>query len=149
MTPNTNINSGTRLPAWIVLALAMVMTLAGCLTPFRAPPDVAHLRLTAADSPTVIVDKVWLERPAGSPLTVTGYVVRKLGAEDTTGTRLEISLRDGTGRVLRTDMVDFEPRQIPRRNRLPAATAQYRHPLDPLPAGTVEVSVRAVDRPSP
>jgi hypothetical protein len=145
MTPNTNTDRRARLPAWILLATAVVMALAGCLTPFRAPADVSHLRLTAIDSPTVIVDKVWLERAAGSPLMVTGYVVRKLGAEDTTGTRLEISLRDEAGRILRSDMVDFEPRQIPRRVRLPAATAQYRHSLDPLPAGTAEVSVKAVD----
>ena len=149
MTATTNTKRFARLSCWVAMAAWVAVALSGCLTPFRAPADVAHLRLTAVDSPTVIVDKVWLERATGSPLTVTGHVIRRLGAEDTTRTRLEISLRDGDGRILRSDMVDFTPRKIPRRARLPAATAQYRHALDPLPNGTVEVLVKAVDGTAP
>jgi hypothetical protein len=92
----------------------------------------------------VLVDKVWLERRAGEPLVVTGYVMRRLEAEDTSRTHLEIVLLDGDGRVLRTDRATFEPKQIPRRIRSFPMGA-YRHVLDPLPAGVAEISVRAVD----
>jgi hypothetical protein len=129
--------------AWVAVALS------GCLTPFRSPPDVRYIRLSALPSANVLVEKVWLERRAGEPLVVTGYVMRRLEAEDTSRTHLEIVMLDSGGKVLRTDRAVFEPRQIPRRTRLPAATAQYRHALDPLPTGTAEVLVKAVDGSAP
>lgn len=128
-----------------VLVIVVTGFLAGCLAPFRTPSDVAHVRLSTADSASVIVDKVWLERPEGSPLTLTGYVIRRQGADDTTATRLEISLLDVSGRSLHTTRVDFEPRQIPRRYRPPAATAVFRHVIGALPGETTAISVTAVD----
>lgn len=43
----------------------------------------------------------------------------------------------------------IEPQQIPCRSRPPAATIRYSYPLEQLPAGTAEVSVKAVDGTSP
>lgn len=124
--------------AWVAVALS------GCLTPFRSPPDVRYIRLSALPSANVLVEKVWLERRAGEPLVVTGYVMRRLEAEDTSRTHLEIVMLDSGGKVLRTDRAMFEPRQIPRRIRsFPIAV--YRHILDPLPADVAEISVRAVE----
>lgn len=114
---------------------------AGCATPFRAPPDVAHIQLDRADSPLVSVEKIWLERKTG-PLVVTGYVVKELATEDTTGTHLDVTLFAADGRVLRSTVEHFEPRQIPRRYRQPD-DATYRVVLDPLPPGTVRIEVRA------
>lgn len=125
----------------LLLLGATGVILAGCVTPFRAPPDVAHIKLERADSPVVMVEKIWLERKKG-PLVLSGYVLKRLGTEDTTGTHLDVTLFDAAGRVLRSTMEHFEPRQIPNRYRRPA-DASYRIALDPLPAGTARIEVRA------
>lgn len=122
----------------IILATA---ALAGCATPFRSPPDVAQIELERADSPVVVVEKIWLERRNG-PLVVKGYIVKRLKAEDTTQTHLHVTLYDATGAVLRSSVEQFEPRQIPPRARLPNY-GSYSVPLDPLPNGTVRIEVRA------
>ncbi|MDQ5978463.1 MAG: hypothetical protein QG602_1437 [Verrucomicrobiota bacterium] len=124
---------------WIILLASAA--LAGCATPFRAPPDVAHVKLERADSPVVVVEKIWLERKNG-PLVVKGYIVKRLEAEDTTQTHLDVTLYDAAGAVLRSTVEHFEPRQIPRSYRRPDY-ASYSVPLDPLPSGTVRIEVRA------
>lgn len=123
----------------ILLGAACLM-LAGCATPFRAPADVAHIVLERGDSPTVQVDKIWLERKKG-PLVVKGYVLKHLEATDTTQTHLDVTLYDDTGRVLRSTVEHFEPRQIRRQHRGLSA-ASYSVTLDPLPAGTTRIAVR-------
>jgi len=115
--------------------------LAGCATPFRAPPDVAHIKLERVDSPVVVVEKIWLERKNG-PLVVTGYIIRQFQAEDTTQTHLDVALYDEAGRVLRKTVEHFEPQQLRRQGRRPPY-GTYRVVLDPLPAGTARIEVRA------
>ncbi len=124
---------------WLILLASAA--LAGCATPFRAPPDVAHIKLERADSPVVVVEKIWLERKKG-PLVVKGYVVKRLEAEDTTQTHLDVTLYNAAGAVLRSSVEHFEPRQIPRRYRRPD-DASYSVQLDPLPSETVRIEVRA------
>ena len=119
----------------------VALALAGCATPFRAPPDVAHIKLDRVDSPLVSIEKIWLERKA-DPLVVTGYVIKELSTKDTTGTHLDVTLFDAEGRVLRSTVEYFEPRQIPRRYRMPDY-GSYRVQLDPLPSGTARIEVRA------
>lgn len=123
------------------MLLLVALALAGCATPFRAPPDVAHIKLERADSPVVIIEKIWLERKSG-PLVVKGYVIKKLAAKDTTQTHLDVTLYGAADEVLRTTVEHFEPRQISRRYRR-HSDAVYRVVLDPLPAGTVRIEVRA------
>jgi hypothetical protein len=124
----------------LVFALA-AFGLAGCVTPFRAPADAAHIKLERVDSPVVRVEKIWLERKSG-PLVVKGFVLRRWEATDTTRTHLDVTLYDAGRRVLRQSVEHFEPRQIPRRIRLPD-DATYRVVFDPLPAGTARIEVRA------
>jgi hypothetical protein len=119
----------------------VLLLLVGCATPFRAPPDVRHIKLERIGSPVVEVDKIWLERKAG-PLVLTGSVVKLLTAEDTTQTHLDVTLYDSAGRVLRSTLEHFEPRQIRRQWRRPGFGI-YRIVLDPLPAGTIRIEVRA------
>ncbi len=123
------------------LPVLVAVGLAGCATPFRAPSDVAHIKLERTDSPVVTVEKIWLERKKG-PLVVKGYVVKRPETEDTTGTHLDVTLYDAAGAVLRSTVEHFEPRQIPRRHRRPDY-ASYSVQLDPLPAGTVRIKVSA------
>jgi len=124
-----------------ILAALAVIGLASCATPFRAPPDVAHIRLDRVDSPVVIVEKIWLERKKG-PLVVKGFVLKRLEAEDTAQTHLDVTLYNGAGKVLRSTVEHFEPRQIPRRYRRPD-DASYSVTLDPMPPGTDRIEVRA------
>lgn len=125
-----------------LLSLGLAL-LAGCATPFRAPADVAHLKLARVDSASVLIDKIWLERDNGT-LVVRGYVHRKLDATTTATTHLDVTLRDSAGRILRTQAASFTPGEISLHNRPPAA-ASYRVPLDPLPPTTAQVEVRAHD----
>ena len=124
---------------WSLILAAAV--LAGCATPFRPPHDVAHIKLERADSPVVVVEKIWLERK-GEPLVLKGYVIKRIEAEDTTGTHLDVTLYDSAGGVLRRTVEHFAPRQIPRRSR-PPDYASYSVLLDPLPSGTERIEVRA------
>lgn len=118
-----------------------VAALAGCATPFRVPSDVAHIQLERIGSSIVRVEKARLERKEGS-LFVTGYVVKRLDVEGTTQTHLDVTLIDSEGRMLRETVEHFEPRQIPQRYRRPDY-ATFRITLDPLPAGTARIIVRA------
>ncbi len=124
-----------------IFAVASSLLLLGCATPFRAPADVSHIVLERGDSPVVVVEKIWLERKQG-PLVVRGYVLKRLEATDTTQTHLDVTLFDSSGRVLRTTVERFEPRQIPRRHRRPDS-ASYSVVLDPLPAGVARINVTA------
>lgn len=121
-------------------AMAALLT-SGCTTPFRSPPDLAHVRLQGVDSPVIRVEKIWLERKDGQ-VAVRGYVLRRLAATDTTGTHLDVTLYDAGGRVLRTSRETFSPKQIVRRHRGPDY-ASYRVALDPLPQGVARIEVRA------
>ncbi len=127
----------------VLCCLGLVVAgLAGCVTPFRAPADSAHIALERGDSPVVRVEKIWLERKDDGPLVVRGYVVKRLDADDTTQTHLDVTLYARNGNVLRASVEHFEQRQIPRRHRMPDS-AGYRVVLDPLPAGTARIAVRA------
>jgi hypothetical protein len=118
--------------------------LAGCATPFRPPPDVAHIKLERRDSAKLIADKIWLERRDGG-LFVTGYVMPKLGVSETMGSHVLISLRDANGAELRSIPADFHPRQIPVRIRVPHALGTYSCQLDPLPSATATIVASASD----
>ncbi len=115
--------------------------LAGCTTPYRAPSDVAHIRLAPVDSAVVKVEKIWLERDAGQ-LVVTGYLLKLLGAGDLRGTHLDVTLYDANGAVLRRTQVPFSPADLTPTFR-PHSHGKYRVDLDPLPAGTATIEVRA------
>jgi hypothetical protein len=94
-----------------------------------------------------MVSKIWLARKSGA-LVVQGYVLRRPGIIDTTQTHLDVTLYDEAGRVLRRTVEHFEPRQIPHRYRAPDY-ASYCVPLDPLPAGTIRIAVRAYEGDDP
>ncbi len=123
------------------LPLLAAVLLAGCVTPHRAPSDVAHIELAPVDSGVVKVEKIWLERDAG-PLVVTGYVLKRLEAGDTNGTHLDVTLYDESGAVLRRIQASFSPARLERNYRT-HPHGRYRVTLDPLPEGTAKIEVRA------
>lgn len=69
----------TNANAKLVMIAGLTVLFAGCAIPFRAPSDVAAIQLERVDSPTVIVEKIWLERKSGQ-LVVKGYVLKRLNA---------------------------------------------------------------------
>ena len=143
-------NSSRLVRALILASLVGAVGLtSGCAvrpwsaTPFRAPADVAHIKLTQRDSPSIVADKLWLERRGGT-LFLSGYVMAKVGVTDTMGSQVVVSVRDASGNELRSMPVDFHPRQIPQQRR-PAGVSRYSVQLDPLPPQTAEIVVRASD----
>ncbi len=102
---------------------------------------MAQVPLQGVDSPVVLVEKIWLERRDGE-LALRGYVLKRLAATDTTGTHLDVTLFDASGRILRTSLESFTPKQIVRRHRRPAY-ASYYVVLDPLPPGVARIEVRS------
>ncbi|HRE05709.1 MAG TPA: hypothetical protein PKX00_08875 [Opitutaceae bacterium] len=131
----------TNANAKLVMIAGLTVLFAGCAIPFRAPSDVAAIQLERVDSPTVIVEKIWLERKSGQ-LVVKGYVLKRLNAGDTDDTHLDVTLYDAQGQELRSTVDHFEPRHLMRRFRRPPY-GSYRVPLDPLPVGTLRIQVRA------
>jgi hypothetical protein len=126
----------------IILVGAVGAILAGCTAPFFAPADVSHIKLESVDSPAVIVGKIKLVRKQGT-VFVTGYVLKRLGASDTTQTHLDVTLYDSAGIELSRTVEHFEPRQIPRRIRRRPAHAVFRVALDLLPPETARLEIKA------
>lgn len=123
-----------------VTAIALI-GLFGCATPFRAPPEAAHIKLERVDSPIVIVEKIWLERKKG-PLAVTGYVIKRLDAETTTKTHLDVTLFASDSRVLRSTVEYFEPQDIKSGFRR-HSDGRYWVELGIAPAEIARIEVRA------
>lgn len=130
-----------RTAAVRLFLLLATIGVAACATPFRSPPDVAHISLAHVDSPAVRVVKIWLERKGGR-LEVTGYAVQRFGAIVDDPTHLDIIFYDAAGGVLRSAEGSLEPWR--KQRHFPStASAAYHIALDPLPAGTARIEVRA------
>lgn len=123
----------------------LAVSLAGCMTPSRSPREVAHIVLETEDSPVVRLTKLWLERKTEA-LLLSGYVVKRPEATDTTQTHLDVTLFGADGRVLRHSIERFEPRQIPRRPRMPDSVT-FHVMIEPLPPGTARIKVGAHEGP--
>jgi len=132
-----------RLLIGLLLLTVFAAACTNRVTPFQAPADVAQIQLERADSRNVIVDQIWLERKAG-PLAVCGYVSKRLRGDDTDHTRLEVSMLDSNGAVLRQIEGGFSPRRLVRHMNYPAL-GTYHIELGELPAGTMRIRVRAHD----
>lgn len=126
-----------------MILAAAALTLSACATPFRASADLASVSLEREDSPSVLVDKLWLEREGGG-WRVRGSVLKRLGAPDTPGTHLDVILYDRDGTVLRSTCEDFSPARLARRGKFPAF-GRYDVRLDALPAPVARITVRAHD----
>lgn len=128
---------------WLLLS---ALILAGCITPFPAPKGAKHIVLTKVDSARVAIEKIWLARDEAG-LVVKGYVIRQDGAKTTTETHLDIMYYGEAGQVLAAKIGEFEPSEIPKRSRPPAAVSEYRIPVEPAPEKITRIEVRAHDGP--
>lgn len=126
---------------WILFAALIVAALPACAYLGKTPSDLAHIQLVSGDSPVVQISKIWIERD-GENLLLKGYVLRRHTASDTTKTHLQVTVYDQAGNTSVITPVNFEPRQIPRRWRMPDS-ASYQVPLT-LPASQIaRIDVRA------
>ncbi len=121
------------------------LALAGCATPYRPPADVAHLELRHTDSPSVHVEKLWLDRQDGA-LALHGFVVGLRAAPVAQAAHLDVRIFDAAGTLLREALVPVAPEPAPADPRLHRDT-RYRVGLDPLPVGAARIEVRAHDEP--
>lgn len=137
---------GARRFGWACFVAAMLLAVSGCGTsPYFPPAGVAHIDFRYEHSPRVIVEKAWFVRRGNGPLELTGYVSAAAEGVSTTGTRLEVTLRDVRGAVLWSAPAIFEPRQIPARVNLRGGVSYFTMPVSALPPGAARVTVSARD----
>jgi hypothetical protein len=77
-----------------------------------------------------------------------GYVTRQLGAFSTGRSHLDIVYFDGTGHELRTETINFWPRELAgASSRYGRPRGRYRLPIPELTSAVVKIEVRAHDEP--
>lgn len=78
---------------------------------------------------------------------IEGYLARQFGAVTTAHSHVDVQFLAEDGAVLREEAVDFVPRELPPRVRLPGPSARYEFHMPEAPAGTTRVRVIAHDEP--
>lgn len=126
----------------LLVLLCVLGLLSGCVVPFRTPPDLAHIRLSAVSSTQVGVDKLWLQRADDGSLHLHGYVIRRIRAEDTTTTHLDVLILDASGREIAREKVAFTPAQLPVRQRM-RGVGEFEVRINSIPASISQIEVRA------
>jgi hypothetical protein len=123
-----------------------LICLAGC-TSVPPPPEAARVVLVGRSSNSVAVALPKLILYKGQ-LTLDGYVTRQLGAFSTGRSHLDIVFFDATGHELRTDPVNFWPRDLAGlSSRFGRPRGRYRLTISDLPPAVVKIEVRAHDQP--
>lgn len=135
-----NLRSNPRL-----LFCCGVLLLAGCAsipTQFGGtwPLPVERRSSAAIDLARPII------KPAGGGYLIEGYLTRQFGAATTAHSHIDVQFLGVDGSVLREDSVNFEPRELPSRARLPAPSARYELRVPEPPPGTATLRVLAHDQ---
>lgn len=78
--------------------------------------------------------------------SISGYLTRQFGATTTEHSHVDVQFIGTDGRVLKEEVVGFEPPELPRRERLQAPSAHYELRVPELPAGTTRIRVVADDQ---
>ena len=120
-----------------------VAFLAGCVIPLVSHQEFPGIKVERENSPTVFIESARLQSSEGH-IILSGSVMRRLGVRDTSGTFLRVRLLDANDQVLREVKIWFEPREIPRGPKM-TGWSEFRSELGPLPPGTSQVKVLAVD----
>jgi hypothetical protein len=126
-----------------LLLLFSSLVLVGCSVPSYTSANGMQIKLDRVNSAAAIIEGIALN-PDNDQFVLTGSVMRKFGAKDTSQTHLAVTLFDAGGNVLSLLVTEFEPRQIPRGPKL-SGWSEFRVTLDPLPAGTARIEVRAYE----
>lgn len=78
---------------------------------------------------------------------IEGYLTRQFAAETTARSHVDVQFLADDGTVLQEEVVDFVPRELPLRVRLPASSARYELRVPKAPDGTTRIRVVAHDQP--
>ena len=78
--------------------------------------------------------------------SISGFLSRQFGAATTAHSHVDVQFVGVDGRVLKEEVVGFEPRELPPRTRLQAPSAQYELRVRELPEGTARILVVADDQ---
>ncbi len=119
--------------------------LTGCAS-VPLPREAASVGLERIPSKAVAVYQPKLVVKDGQ-LLLDGWVYRQFDALTTTQTHIDVSFLDASGRELRSELTNFEPRDLRRGTHKMAHRGHYTLSIPSMPAGTATIKVRAHDEP--
>lgn len=125
-------------------ALGLSLLTTGCLTSFHALQKTEGVSIRIERSTKVVITNAWIERHENKPLIIAGNVLRA-GKGDTSSSRLSVRVLDVNQRELMAIETLFTPRNLPTVRRPAHSSGSFRRELGTLPAGAVEIHVRAID----
>jgi hypothetical protein len=130
----------------LIILIVCAIGVAGC-TSIPPPPEAARVAVVGQSSNSVAIALPKLILNKGQ-LTLDGYVTRQIGAFSTGRSHLDIVFLDATGHELRTETVNFFPRDLAgASSRFGKPRGRYRLPISDLPSTVVRIEVRAHDKP--
>lgn len=91
-----------------LLAATALLAFTACSTPWFAPSELSHVRVQTFDSSIVSIEPSWFYSD-GTVYYLTGYVRRKIGADDTLHTHVDVIFLDHDGEVIEEVTVGFSP----------------------------------------
>ncbi len=127
------------------LLCALVLASTGCSSsPYFTPREVSQITFTYRSSPSVIVERAWIQRE-NDQMSLVGYV--SAGARDMTTerTRLEILFQDASGATVERRESEFRPAKIPKPVQMHGGVSWFKVPLPPWTADIRQVIVSAKD----
>jgi len=126
---------------FLVVLLAVALT--GCAS-FLTPPDLAHVKVECVDAPRAFLRQTRLQGSV-SHLVLSGQVERGFGYPDTTRLHIDVNLLDTAGQIVRSTVVEFSPRQLPRPGHPSRGRAHFTSDLGALPPSATKIEVRLHD----
>jgi len=119
-----------------------------CTGPSVANAGMPGLEIRKTDSSILLIERTWFETgPDRQDLWLAGLVRRRLEAPSSRHSHLDLSLRDGHGRILWSATTGFQPDDIPAGPKPSHRQASYRQHLGTLPPGAATLEVTAHDAP--
>ncbi len=127
-----------------MLGAFLAVTLCSCTTLFAPqPPELAGIKLQGISSDAIDVLTPIIKREQGIYF-LEGGVRRGSDVKTTAGMSVEISFRTTAGQIVKTETVQFSPRELPDRGGHPYHQGSYRVSLQDTPAGVSKIEVRVI-----
>jgi len=127
-------------PCTCIISFVCLLGLAGCSS--TSLPSEARSVALVRESSNAVALNVPEFAMADGRLTLNGSLYRQADAETTTKSHIDIVFLDAAGRVLRSEVASFAPRDL---RLLPRQKARgyYSVSITDWPAGTASIRVRA------
>jgi len=127
----------------------LVGLLAGaCTGPSTAQAGISPLEIRRTDSSILLIERAWFETGTDrQDLWLAGLVRRRLAAQNSTHSHVDLALRDVHGRILWSATTGFQPADIPAGPKPSHRQATYRQYLGKLPPEAATLEITAHDAP--